>query len=56
MTTADDGFWLITRTEYTENFEEWLDEELDGYDSLESMFSTGLLDILPDTYSVEFDN
>ena len=55
MTTADDGFWLITNTEYTEDFEEWLDENLDDYDSLESMFSTGLLEIIPDTYSVEFE-
>jgi hypothetical protein len=56
MTTETDGYWLVINTEYTDEFQEWLDEELDGYDSLESMFSTGLLELLPDTYSVEFDN
>ena len=59
MTTDNeygDGYWLVNDTEYTEDFEEWLDEELDGYDSLESMFSTGLLEVLPDTYNIEFDN
>lgn len=55
MTTQYDGFWLISDTKYTDEFQEWLDENLDGYDSLESMFSTGLLDVIPDTYSVEFE-
>lgn len=34
----NDGYWLITATEYSEDFEAWLDENLDDYDSLESMF------------------
>ena len=55
MSTQYDGFWLVSDTKYTEDFEEWLDENLDDYDSLESMFSTGLLDVIPDTYSVEFE-
>jgi hypothetical protein len=35
----NDGNWLITDTEYTPDFEEWLDENLENYDSLESLFS-----------------
>jgi len=35
-----DGYWLVVKTDYSEEFEEWLDEELSGYDSLESMFET----------------
>jgi len=54
MTTADDGFWLIYNTKYTDEFQDWLDEELGGYDSLESMFSTGLDEVIPETYSVAF--
>lgn len=54
MSTAYDGYWLISDTKYTDEFQEWLDEELDGYDSLESMFSTGIEDVLPETYSVVF--
>jgi hypothetical protein len=34
----NDGYWLITDTDYTEDFEAWLDENLEDYDSLESMF------------------
>jgi hypothetical protein len=34
----NDGNWLITDTEYTPDFQEWLDENLENYDSLESLF------------------
>ena len=57
MTTdSDDGYWWIHKTKYTDEFQEWLYENLDGYDSLESMFSSGLVDVIPETYSIEFDN
>jgi len=36
----NDNYWLVTETDYTEDFQEWLDEELSGYDSLETMFGT----------------
>lgn len=49
-----DNFWLVVDTKYTDDFQEFLDEELDGYDSLESMFSTGIDDVIPETYSVKF--
>jgi hypothetical protein len=54
-TNSDDGYWWIHKTEYTDEFQEWLYENLDGYDSLESMFSSGLVDVIPETYSVEFE-
>jgi hypothetical protein len=38
MEIQDDGHYLITDTNYTEEFESWLDENLENYDSLESMF------------------
>jgi hypothetical protein len=38
MTIQDDGFYLITDNEYTDEFQSWLDENLENYDSLESMF------------------
>lgn len=50
-----DNFWLVVDTNYTETFDEWLDENLSGYDSLESMFSTGIEISIPETYLVEFD-
>lgn len=50
-----DNFWLVVKTDYTPDFEDWLDENLGGYDSLETMFSTGLEDVIPETYSVEFE-
>ena len=56
MTTEQDGYWLVTDTKYTDEFYDWLEENIIDYDSLESMFSTGLLDLLPDTYSIEVDN
>jgi len=46
----NDGNWLITDTEYTKEFEEWLDENLDQYDSLESLFGMDF----PDTKQVYF--
>jgi hypothetical protein len=49
-----DNCWLVVKTDYTEEFEAWLDEELGGYDSLESTFE--LSDIIPTEYSIEFDN
>jgi hypothetical protein len=36
----NDGNWLITDTEYTPDFQEWLDENLENYDSLESLFGS----------------
>ena len=35
-----DNQWLVVKTDYTPEFQEWLDEELSGYDSLETMFGT----------------
>jgi hypothetical protein len=49
-----DNFWLVVDTNYTNDFQEFLYEELGGYDSLETMFSTGIDDVIPETYSVEF--
>lgn len=39
MEIQADGHWLITDTVFTENFDLWLDENLQDYDSLESMFA-----------------
>ena len=50
----EDNCWLVVKTDYTEEFQEFLDEELSGYDSLESTFE--LSDIIPTEYSIEFDN
>ena len=47
-----DNFWLITKTQYTSEFEQFLDEELGGYDSLENMFSG--FDFINTSYKVEF--
>lgn len=49
-----DNCWLVVKTDYTDEFQEFLDEELGGYDSLESTFE--LEDIIPLTYSIDFDN
>jgi hypothetical protein len=38
MEIQDDGHYLIIDTNYTEEFQSWLDENLENYDSLESMF------------------
>lgn len=38
MTIQDDGFYLITDSEYTDEFQSWLDKNLENHDSLESMF------------------
>jgi hypothetical protein len=38
MLLQQDGFWLIVDTDYTEEFEQYLDEHLEDHDSLESMF------------------
>ena len=38
MLVDEDGYWIIDDTKYTGEFEEWLDENLENYDSLESMF------------------
>jgi hypothetical protein len=38
MLLQQDGFWLIVDTDYTEEFEQYLDEHLENHDSLESMF------------------
>ena len=49
----DEGYWLITETKYTPELEEWLDENLDKYDSLEFMFD--LNDLVPNHYKIELD-
>ena len=49
----DEGYWLITETKYTPEFEEWLDESLGDYDSLEFMFD--LSDLVPNRYKIELD-
>jgi len=46
--------WLITRTEYTDEFQEFLDNELDGYDSLETMFDS-LDEFIPENYELTFE-
>lgn len=48
-----DNSWLVTETSYTKDFENFLDEELEGYDSLESMFE--LSDIIPMQYEINFE-
>jgi hypothetical protein len=48
-----DNEWLVVKTDYTEDFENFLDEELGGYDSLESTFE--LSDIIPLTYDITFE-
>lgn len=45
-----DNCWLVVETDYTEDFEEWLEEELSGYDSLETMFGT--MDIINNNYNI----
>ena len=47
-----DWEWMITHTEYTDEFDIWLDENLDLYDSLESTFE--LDDLIPTNYTFEF--
>lgn len=49
----DDLAWLIVDTNYTDDFTNWLDENLDEYDSLEAMFS--LEDLIPDEYRYKFE-
>jgi hypothetical protein len=48
-----DGEWTVTYGNYTEEFDNWLDENLENYDSLEFMFD--LQDIIPTEYELEFD-
>jgi hypothetical protein len=48
----DDNCWLVVKTDYTDEFQEWLDEELGGYDSLESTFE--LSDLIPLDYELVF--
>jgi hypothetical protein len=50
---VEDGYWLITETTYTDEFQEWLDEYLDEYDSLEYMFDVG--NLIPASYHITFD-
>jgi hypothetical protein len=49
----EDGYWLITDTEYTDEFDEWLENNLDNYDSLEYMFDVSTL--IPSHYSIVFE-
>ena len=49
-----DYWWIITRTEYTDEFQEFLDNELDGYDSLETMFDS-LDEFIPENYELIFE-
>ena len=48
----DDNCWLVVKTDYTDEFQEYLDEELSGYDSLESTFE--LADLIPLDYELVF--
>jgi len=48
----DDNCWLVVKTDYTEDFQAFLDEELSGYDSLESTFE--LSDLIPFDYELHF--
>jgi len=48
----DDNCWLVVKTDYTDEFQEFLDEELGGYDSLESTFE--LADLIPLDYELVF--
>jgi hypothetical protein len=50
---VEDGYWLITETTYTDEFQEWLDEYLDEYDSLEYMFDVG--NLIPASYDITFE-
>ena len=47
-----DGYWLVVKTDYTDDFQDFLDEELGGYDSLESTFE--LSDLFPTQVALEF--
>jgi hypothetical protein len=47
-----DNCWLVVKTDYTEDFQEWLDEELGGYDSLETMFASAIPDT---TYEIIYE-
>ncbi len=38
MEIQGDGHWLVVGAVYTSEFDEYLDENLENYDSLESMF------------------
>jgi len=39
MELEDDGHFLIWQTNYTDAFQDWLDENLHDYDSLEATFT-----------------
>jgi len=49
-----DYCWLVTRTEYTDEFQEEIDTYLDGYDSLETMFDS-LDEFIPENYELTFE-
>ena len=46
--------WFITRTEYTDEFQEFLDDELDVFNSLETMFDT-FDEFIPENYELTFE-
>jgi hypothetical protein len=48
----DDSFWLITDTEYTKDFQDFLDEKLEDYDSLEAMFDS--YEFITENYKLTF--
>ena len=48
-----DNCWLVVKTDYTEDFADFLDAELGGYDSLESTFE--LSDLFPTHREIEFE-
>ena len=48
-----DNCWLVVKTDYTEEFQEFLDEELGGYDSLEDTFE--LSDLINTNYTIDFE-
>ena len=55
MTREEDGYWLISETEYTDEFDELISSDgfLDDYDSLESTFS--LDDLIPSVQTLTFE-
>ena len=48
-----DNCWLVVKTDYTPEFQEFLDDELGGYDSLESTFE--LEHIFSPNREIEFE-
>lgn len=47
-----DFSWVIVDNTYTDEFDEWLNDNLENYDSLEFMFD--LSDVIPTEYEITF--